>query len=192
MFYRVAKCICYLFLRFFCRWEVEGREHLPPSGPVIVFANHVSYLDPVVVGVALSRPVYFMAKEELFKIPVLKWIITGLHAFPVRRGQSDRSALKAAMQILNEGRVLGIFPEGKRSKDGRLNPFLGGAAFLAIKTGAPLLPVAIINSNKVLQGKRLKVQIGPPLYFERDGRSVSQQSHVITTAAYQTLAKMLA
>lgn len=192
MFYQFAKNICYLFLRFFCRWEVKGREHLPPKGPVIVFANHVSYLDPVIVGVALTRPVYFMAKEELFKIPVLKWIINGLCAFPVRRGQSDRAALKAALKLLEEGRVLGIFPEGKRSPDGQLNPFLGGAAFLALKTGAPLVPVAIINSNKVLKGKRLRVRIGSPIYSKRDPKGTSRQAQEITAAAYQAIAKMLA
>jgi len=192
MFYRFAKNVCYIFLRFFCRWEVRGRENFPLDGPVIVIANHISYLDPVVVGVALPRPVRFMAKEELFHIPVIKWIINGLYAFPVRRGRSDRDALKAALQILNKGQVLGIFPEGKRSMDSKLNPFQGGAAVLTLKTGAPLLPVAIINSNKVLRGARLKVYIGKPIKITGTGNSTSRQVQDISAAAYQVIAKMLA
>lgn len=192
MFYKVVKSLCYLFLRFICRWEVKGRENLPLTGPVIVFANHISYLDPVIIGVALARPIRFMAKEELFQIPVLKWIITGLLAFPVRRGRSDRAALKAAIQILNKGQVLGIFPEGKRSKDGSLNPFLGGVALLALKTEAPMLPVAIKNSNRVFRGQRVKVNIGKPLIIKGSVDSATQQVRDITAAAQRVIAEMLA
>ncbi len=192
MFYKFAKNLCYLFLRFICRWQVKGQDNLPSGGPVIVYANHISYLDPIIIGVALRRPVRFMAKEELFRIPVLNWIIGWLDAFPVRRGGFDRAALKAAIKILNNGQVLGIFPEGKRSKDGKLNPFLGGAALLALKTGAPLLPVAIKNSNKVLSGQRIKISIGKPFKIKSSAGRVSQQVQDITTAAYEVLAKMIA
>ncbi|CEP67702.1 1-acyl-sn-glycerol-3-phosphate acyltransferase [Moorella glycerini] len=192
MFYQFAKFVCYLFLRFFCRWEVQGRENFPLEGPVIVIANHISYLDPVAVGVAAPRTVRFMAKEELFHIPIVNWIITGLHAFPVRRGRSDRAALKAALEVLHDGQVLGMFPEGTRSKDGRLLPFQHGAALLALKTGAPLLPVAVKNTNRVFRGGRIKVIIGQPLKFETAGPSTPQQVQDLTVAAYQAVAKMLA
>ncbi len=192
MFYQFAKFICYLFLRFFCRWEVRGRENFPREGPVIIIANHISYLDPVAVGVATPRTVRFMAKEELFHIPVLKWIIRGLHAFPVRRGHSDRAALKAALEVLHNGQVLGIFPEGTRAHDGRLLPFQHGAALLALKTGAPLVPVAIKNTNRVLRGQRVRVIFGPPLNIATSGPSTPQQVQDLTAAACQTLNKMLA
>ncbi|KYH33043.1 1-acyl-sn-glycerol-3-phosphate acyltransferase [Moorella mulderi DSM 14980] len=192
VFYQFAKFACYLFLRFFCRWEVQGRENFPLEGPVIVIANHISYLDPVAVGVAAPRMVRFMAKEELFHIPVVNWIIKGLHAFPVRRGRSDRAALKAALEVLHDGQVLGMFPEGTRSKDGRLLPFQHGAALLALKTGAPLLPVAIKNTNRVFRGGRIKVIIGQPLKFKTTGPSTPQQVQDLTAAAYQAIAKMLA
>ncbi|QGP93709.1 Bifunctional protein Aas [Neomoorella glycerini] len=192
VFYQFAKFVCYLFLRFFCRWEVQGRENFPLEGPVIVIANHISYLDPVAVGVAAPRTVRFMAKEELFHIPVVNWIIKGLHAFPVRRGRSDRAALKAALEVLQDGQVLGMFPEGTRSKDGRLLPFQHGAALLALKTGAPLLPVAVKNTNRVFRGGRIKVIIGRPLKFETAGPSTPQQVQDLTVAAYQAVAKMLA
>ncbi|MBC7325589.1 MAG: 1-acyl-sn-glycerol-3-phosphate acyltransferase [Moorella sp. (in: Bacteria)] len=188
----MAKFVCYLFLRFFCRWEVLGRENFPREGPVIVVANHISYLDPVAVGVASPRTVRFMATEELFHIPVLKWIIRGLYAFPVRRGRSDRMALKAALEILHNGQVLGMFPEGTRSREGRLLPFQHGAAILSLKTGAPLLPVALINTNRAWRGSRVKVVFGSPIKVVRRGPGTPQQVEELTAAARQEIAKMLA
>ncbi|MEW8959916.1 MAG: lysophospholipid acyltransferase family protein [Moorella sp. (in: firmicutes)] len=192
MFYYFAKFVCYIFLRFFCRWKVVGRENFPLEGPVIVVANHISLLDPVVVGVASPRMVRFMAKEELFHIPVVKWIIKGLRAFPVRRGRSDRGALKTALEVLKAGQVIGIFPEGKRSRDGRLLPFQHGAALLALKAGAPLLPAAIKNTDKVFRGGRITITFGKPLKYHIDGPSTSHQVENLTAAAYQEVAKMLA
>ncbi|MDN5344011.1 MAG: 1-acyl-sn-glycerol-3-phosphate acyltransferase [Clostridia bacterium] len=192
MFYQFAKFVSYLFLRYICRWEVHGRENFPLEGPVIIIANHISYLDPVAVGVASPRPVRFMAKEELFHIPVLQWIIRGLHAFPVRRGRSDRAALKAALEVLGGGQVLGIFPEGTRGKGGQLLPFQHGAALLALKTGTPLLPVALKDTNRIFRGGRIKVIIGQPIKVTASGPSTPQQVQDLTATAYQTVAKMLA
>ncbi|OIQ60702.1 1-acyl-sn-glycerol-3-phosphate acyltransferase [Moorella thermoacetica] len=193
VFYQFAKFVCYLFLRFICRWEVRGRENIPAGGPVVIVANHISYLDPVVVGVAFPRMVRFMAKEELFHIPLFKYIIRGLQAFPVRRGESDRAALKTALQILRQGQVLGIFPEGTRSPDGRLLPFQAGAAVLALKTGATLLPVAIKDTNRVFRGGHIRITFGRPLKITTSGRNYTpQQVQDLTSAAYQEVNKMLA
>ncbi|WP_258359032.1 lysophospholipid acyltransferase family protein [Moorella sulfitireducens] len=192
MFYLFAKFICYLFLRFVCRWEVRGRENFPLEGPVIVVANHISLMDPVVVGVVAPRTVRFMAKEELFHIPIVNWIIKGLYAFPIRRGRSDRAALKAALEILRNGQVLGMFPEGTRSKDGQLLPFQHGAALLSLKTGAPLLPMAIKNTNKIFSGEKVKVIIGRPLKIDISGPSTPQQVESLTAAVYRAVAEMLA
>lgn len=192
MFYHFAKFACYLFLRFICRWEVRGREHVPEAGPVVIVANHVSYLDPVAVGVACPRLVRFMAKEELFHIPIFKYIIKGLQAFPVRRGEADRAALKTALQVLHQGQVLGIFAEGTRSPDGRLLPFQAGAAVLALKTGAPLLPVAVKNTNAIFRGGRIQVTFGRPLKMTISGKSYTpQQVQDLTSAAFQEVKKML-
>lgn len=190
MFYKLVKYICYLFLRFIYRWEVEGRENIPEQGPLIVISNHTSLMDPVLVGVALPRTIHYMAKEELFDIPVLKWIIIGLRAFPVRRGVSDRAALKKSLQILNNNEVLGIFPEGKRSLDGSLNPFQGGAAMLSIKTGAPILPVAIIFNKSSFRGSRVKVKFGKPIMVKKDMTS-PQRVQDITSEAYKIVADMM-
>lgn len=161
MFYRVAKIICRAILFLVRRWQVTGNTVLPSGQGMIVVANHVSYWDPVVVGCALNRRIFFMAKAELFKIPGLGLIIKKLGAFPVQREGVDRSSIKRALELLAAGEVVGIFPEGTRSKTGELlNPHLG-AAMLAIKGGVPLLPVAVSGTKGFLG--QVKVIIGEPM-----------------------------
>jgi len=163
MFYRFARALCRLLLLLLRRWEVHGGENLPVSGGVLVISNHQSYWDPVVVGCALARQVHFMAKAQLFQIPVLGTIIRALGAFPVARGSGDRGAIRRALQVLEAGCVLGIFPEGTRSRSGELlEPHLG-AAMLAVKAGVPVLPVAVINTRGIW-GK-VRVHIGKTLQF---------------------------
>ncbi|SHE73838.1 1-acyl-sn-glycerol-3-phosphate acyltransferase [Desulfofundulus australicus DSM 11792] len=164
MFYRVARAICRIVLALVRRWEVVGAHHLPPSGGVLVVSNHVSYWDPVVVGCALDRQVHFIAKAELFRIPLLGPVIRALGAFPVRRGGGDRQAVRRALELLKQGRVVGIFPEGTRSKSGELLEPHMGAAMLALRAKVPVLPVAVINTRGLF-GK-VRVNIGKPLVFE--------------------------
>ncbi|GAW28084.1 MAG: lysophospholipid acyltransferase family protein [Bacillota bacterium] len=143
---------------------MEGEKNLPVEGPVIIAANHVSNLDPVVVGCAFDRKVSYLAKEELFQVPVLSWIIRHLGAFPVKRGTGDRGAIRAALDVLEKGDCFGIFPEGTRSKDGNLQQPKLGVAMLAAKTGAPVLPVALINTQRLLAPITVRVGqvIKPP------------------------------
>lgn len=163
MFYRTAKAICRIILALLRRWEVQGAENLPPTGGAVVIANHISYWDPVVVGCALNRQVYFMAKAELFEIPLLGPLITRLGAFPVRRNGADPASVRRSLELLKSGRVIGIFPEGTRSHSGEiLEPHLG-AAMLALKVGVPIVPVAV-NGTKGVAGK-VRVSIGKPLEF---------------------------
>jgi len=167
MFYRFARWLCRIVLAVLRRWEVKGEENLPVEGPVIVTANHISYWDPVVVGCALSRQVFFMAKAELFRIPVLATVIRWLGAFPVHRHRLDRQALRRAQEKLEKGHVLGVFPEGTRSKtDALLKPHLG-AALLAVKYGVPVLPVALQGTRGVCA--KVRVRIGRPLRFAGEG-----------------------
>ena len=125
------------------RMEIKGAENIPDSGAVIIASNHVSNLDPLLLGSVVPRRLHFMAKEELFKNPVLGWICRTLGAFPVRRGASDRNAIKKAFDILKEGKMLAIFPEGTRSKDGVLRHLAPGTMLIAAKSDATLVPVAI-------------------------------------------------
>ena len=126
-------------------------------------SNHVSYWDPVAIVCAIERQVYFMAKAELFNIPVVGYAVRVSGAFPVRREVTDYQALRTALRLLHQGEVVGIFPEGTRNKsEGMLQPHFG-AAMLALKTGVPVVPIAVIGSRGVI-GK-LIVRIGRPLQF---------------------------
>ncbi len=143
------------------RIQVIGKENFPKEGGVLLCANHIDNLDPPVVGITAPRPVRFMAKEELFQMPVLKGLLPRLHAFPVKRGMSDRQAMRTALSVLKNGEVVGLFPEGTRSKTGELQKGLAGAGFFALRGNAVVMPCAIIGSYKPF--RRLKVIYGKPL-----------------------------
>jgi len=139
---------------------------------VILAANHMSYMDPPLIGSLIWRPVRFMAKDELFRIPILRQIVRGLGAFPVKRSMADRVALRHALELLEAGEVVGIFPEGTRSDDGRLQDLEPGIAFIALKSMAPIVPVGIQGTEKMLpphakfpRPARLLVRAGAPITF---------------------------
>lgn len=168
MFYRFAWVLCRFVLLTVRRMEVRGAEYIPIQGGLVLASNHRSYWDPVIVGCALpkTRRVYFMAKAELFQIPLLGLIIRNLGAFPVKRGGADRSAIRTALEYLTSGEAVGIFPEGTRNKqDGMLEPHLG-AAMLATRAGVPVIPVAIIGSRGFL-GK-VKIIFGDPIHLDQE------------------------
>ena len=148
----VYGCVSYLLVfpifRFLFRGQTIGVSNLPKTGGVVVVSNHGSHLDPPILGHALGRPVAFMAKSELFKIPILSFIISACGAYPVKRGGGDREALRHASNRLIEGCATGVFLDGTRQENGRVNDPKSGAAFLAARTGSPILPVAIVNSHR--------------------------------------------
>ncbi|WP_211230145.1 lysophospholipid acyltransferase family protein [Desulfovirgula thermocuniculi] len=175
LFYRFARLVCRLVLLLLRRWKVEGAENLPPTGGVLVVSNHASYWDPVVVGCALGRQVHFMAKADLFKIPLLGAVIRALGAFPVQRGSGDRQAIRRALELLEEGKVVGIFPEGTRSKTGTLLDPHRGAAMLALRAKVPVLPMALLNTPGVFG--RVRVRVGKPLYFAGNGEAFGRRDY---------------
>ncbi len=148
----VYSCVSYLFVfpifRFFFRGQTIGISNLPKTGGVVVVSNHGSHLDPPILGHALGRPVAFMAKSELFRVPILASIISACGAYPVKRGAGDREAFRTASNRLNEGWATGVFLDGTRQENGRVNEPKAGAALLAGRTGCPILPVAIVNSHR--------------------------------------------
>lgn len=176
-----------LFALLFFGWRVEGRDNLPAEGGAILCSNHISWWDPPLVGCVVKRRVHFMAKEELFKIPILGSILPALGAFPVRRGTPDRSAIRQALRVLKDGQVLGIFPEGTRSKTGRLQKAEPGTALLAIKSQAPLVPVAILGPYRLF--RPIRVRIGAPFTVEEfyDQRLSSE---VLDPASEKIMAKI--
>ncbi|MEW4283891.1 lysophospholipid acyltransferase family protein [Priestia koreensis] len=160
-FYTFARSAVKGILSPVYRFEVVGAENVPSEGGVIVCSNHIDNLDPPAVGITCPRPVSFMAKEELFKLPLLKSILPKLEAFPVRRGMSDREALRKGLGILKEGKVLGLFPEGTRSKDGKLGKGLAGVGFFALRSEAAVVPCAVIGPYRKF--KKVQVVYGEPI-----------------------------
>lgn len=194
--YRFLKIVCTFILITFGRWKIEGQKLIPAQGPLIVVCNHRSYWDPILVGCAMKREVRFMAKAELFTYPILKNILYLVRAFPIKRGQSDRTALRTTLKLLKDDEVIGIFPEGTRSKTRELLPFKSGVSMMAYKADCPVLPMAVINSKKVLLGwwHPVKVVIGEPIYFplhdqRPSGEALEEMSARISQAVADLLQK---
>jgi 1-acyl-sn-glycerol-3-phosphate acyltransferase len=169
------------------RIETIGLENLPKQGGVLLCANHINNLDPCVVGITATRPVYFMAKEELFSVPVLGKLVPHLNAFPVKRGMSDREALRKGLNVLKEGNVFGLFPEGTRSKDGELGKGLAGAGFFALRTDAQVVPCAIIGPYKSF--RTLKVVYGKPIPMEdiKNAKASAEETTEVIMSAIREL-----
>jgi len=172
LLYRFGKRFLGIVFKLVGRLKVIGAEHIPASGGVLLVPNHTSYVDPPLIGVAAPRPVWFMAKSELFKVPVLDWLIPKINAFPVKRAAVDRKALERAHELLTGGEALTIFIEGGRSPDGKLQSPSLGPAMIALRAGVPIVPVALINADHLLPRRgwflrfsRVTVVFGPPLTF---------------------------
>ncbi|MDY7008190.1 MAG: lysophospholipid acyltransferase family protein [Cyanobacteriota bacterium] len=148
--YRLLKwSVIVPILRFYFRNNIYGAENVPQQGPFVVVSNHASDLDPPIVSVCMKRPVAYMAKEELFEVPVLKQIITLYGAYPVKRGSADRSAIRSALNSLEQGWAVGIFLQGTRTPDGKITEPKLGATLIAAKAKVPLLPVCIWGTHAV-------------------------------------------
>ena len=143
----IAGAVVKPLMRFWFRMRVDGREHVPDKGPVILASNHRSNMDPVLLASALQRPVAFMAKAELFVGP-LGWIMRWIGQFPVRRGGIDREALRRTDAVLARGSMLGLFPEGTRG-DGGFSAVHPGLAYIVVRQRCPVLPVAIFGTERV-------------------------------------------
>jgi glycerol-3-phosphate dehydrogenase (NAD(P)+) len=168
--YWTARAVLVPFLLVYFRLARTGREHLPRTGPLLLAANHRSFLDPFVIGVLTRRPVYYMAKRELFEKRWQAWLLNGLGAFPVDRGAGDEGAMDTARAILQRGDCVVIFPEGTRVRSGPLGSPRRGVGRLALETGAPVAPVAVIGTEDVRRGwrirpRRVRIRVGRPLCY---------------------------
>ena len=156
--------------KFVFRGQLIGRENIPQKNSYIMVSNHGSLLDPPLLGHALRRNISFMAKAELFKIPVLGFIIKACGAYPVKRGIVDKNTIKTACKKLSNENCIGIFIDGTRQKNGRVNKPKQGAALLAFKNQKLLLPVAIVNSHRLIRFKffiplfsKIVIKVGEPV-----------------------------
>ncbi len=157
--------------------RVEGLENVPRQGAFLLVGNHCSNLDPPFVGWAVGhrtgRVIHFMAKAEMRRWPIVGWLARQSGVFFVRRGQSDRAAQRLALDLLHRGRILGLFPEGTRSRDGKLREGRAGAALLAMRAGVPVLPVGVAGTHRVFPGRsrwphrnRVTIRIGKPFSLQ--------------------------
>ena len=157
--------------------RIEGLEHVPRTGPFIVVANHASNLDPLLLGWAsghqIGRIVHFMAKIEMRSWPVIGWLATQSGVYFVRRGERDRAAQRFSLEALAAGKPIAMFPEGTRSRDGRLRTGKPGAAFLAMRSGVPILPAGISGTQRIFPGRsrwprasRILIRYGAPFTLE--------------------------
>ena len=183
--YWLARAVLQPFFHLYFRLSRIGREHLPESGPVIYCANHRSFLDPFVIGTIARRPMYYVAKEELFRYRVVGWILNALGAFPVKRGAGDQDMLTTAKAILERGDSVLVFAEGTRIRPGALGRPKRGVGRLALETGAPVVPVAVIGTEAVRKGWRIRphkvrVRIGSPLTFPRVEQASPQLAAAVT------------
>lgn len=160
MFYTMMKALLRLIYRLLFRLEASGIEHVPKDGGVVLCSNHISLLDPPAIGILLKRRIRFMAKAELFNIPVFGAGIKALGAFPVKRNGVGKETIRTAFQLLQDGDIMGIFPEGTRTTD-QSGAAKKGAAMIALRSGAAVVPVAIIGSYKLF--RKTRVVYGLPI-----------------------------
>jgi len=166
----VSKLFVFPIYKFVFKGHLIGRENIPQKGSFIMVANHGSLLDPPLLGHSLKRNISFMAKAELFKIPCLGFVIRACGAYPVKRGIADKNTIKTACNKLSNNNCIGIFIDGTRQKNGRVNKPKKGAALLAFKNQKLLLPVAIVNSHRLMRFKflfplfsKIVIKVGKPV-----------------------------
>lgn len=165
MFYSVIVWIVKIFLFPFYRIKVFGKENIPENKDIIVCANHWSNLDPIFLSISLPIKFHYMAKKELFEIPVLRGILSKAGAFPVDREGSDLKALRHAISLIKDGNTLGIFPEGTRVKEVDRENMHEGVGFIALKSKADILPIEIITSYRIFS--KVELHIKEPIKIEK-------------------------
>ena len=178
-FYNFAKKLSSGVLRFLYPMKIEGRENVPESGALIVYGNHISMKDPIMVGYALGRPVHFMAKSELFKGKLFNRIFSALGAFPVDRGGADMKAVRTSIRLLSDNEALGMFPQGGRRTQNSDTQLENGVSLIALRSMATLVPV-YITGYKLFRKNRLI--IGKPIQLEaRSSKHINAEQLSETT-----------
>jgi glycerol-3-phosphate dehydrogenase (NAD(P)+) len=167
-----ARIVLGVAIQVYFSFERTGRKNIPKKGPVILASNHRSFLDPFLIGCCMRRPVYFVAKKELFEKRWQGWLVNRLGAFPIRRGEADEESMATARGVLERGAALVIFPEGTRHRSGPLALPKRGVGRLALETGAPVVPIAILGSERARRGWKIRpvwvrARCGKPLTFPR-------------------------
>lgn len=196
--YYTGKFLTRMLLFLLAHWRVRGRENMPEQGPLLIVANHINLADPPILAVSIRRKAMFMAKEELFRSRFSRFLMRNFGAFPVRRGQLDRGALRRAEQLLAQGSALIMFPEGQRSKNAQLQPAFAGSALVAVRSDVPILPVGISGTEKIkgrawlFRRPRITVNIGHPFYLPAvNGKLTRAELAQLTNFMMEHIAELL-
>jgi len=185
--------------RFYFGWRVYNAERVPLTGPVILASNHASYLDPPLVGAGIRRDINYLARESLFRFPVVGWVLRNWNSVPVDREGGGARGLKAILDRLLKGGAIILFPEGTRSRDGTLQPARSGIGLTVIKSAAPVVPVRVFGTYEAFGRhmrfpkplRRVTVKYGKPMYFETLRNEAKQCSKERLKQIYQQVANEL-
>jgi cytidylate kinase len=194
--YRFAYSFLTPLWRFAFRMSVRGTENIPLTGPVLLASNHRSNLDPFFVGVSFPRQVHFMAKAELWKVKVLGGVINMLGSFPVKRGEADRTAVTRALEMLGEGAVVGMFPEGRRQRGGPIGEIHPGVSLLSLRRGVVTVPMVLDGTERAVRKglprfPRVIVTFGPPVELPSDDLPRSERARVVTERLIEAFGRLL-
>lgn len=197
MLYSFLRLIFWIFTRMICRYRVHGREHVPMTGALLIVVNHLSWYDPLLLGVVLPRRAWFFTKAEMFDWPIVGFVCRRTGQIPVHRGEGDRAALEQALAYLREGKAVVVFPEGTVERQEQMIPAHTGAAMLAMRSGATVLPIAHTGTRRVLRSRRswfprVRVQIGEPFVPALpEGAARKARLQVVTKEIMARIAGML-
>lgn len=191
MIYNFCRGVLRILYKLVFRLEPIGLEHIPQEGGVLLCSNHITLFDPPTIGIMLERKVHFMAKQELFDIVGFGWLIKQLGAFPVKRGGVSKESIKQSLLLLRNGHVMGIFPEGTRSRGEGQTAGKRGAATFALRSDAAVIPVAIIGNYQWF--RKMRVVYGPPIdlteFKERGGPDAAELATAKIMATIEELKK---
>jgi 1-acyl-sn-glycerol-3-phosphate acyltransferase len=196
--WKYLQIIARIFTTLLFQLKTYGRENVPRSGGVLLVANHQSYLDPVLVGVHLYRPISYLAKSELFENRYFSWFVRTLNAFPVRQGEGDIGAVKEVIRRLEQGYAVNIFPEGSRTEDGEIAPLEKGVALIVRRAGVPVVPVAIDGSyaawpksERIFHANQIRLKYGKPMYFDgKKGDEIVRELEIALRSLFAELRGM--
>ncbi len=197
VFYSVATFLMKVALRMLSRWRVNFQGEVPRKGPLIIVANHLNMIDPPLLAASIPRRIVFMAKQELYSSPAGVFIrLYG--AFPIKRGEPDRRALRQAEAVLREGLALGMFPEGTRSRTAQMQRPKAGTSLIAVRSSAPILPVGISGSEAIsglgfiFRRPRITVNVGRPFQLaRREARGAGAQLDRLSDVIMEHIADLL-